>query len=491
MQAKRRPVYVQELRLNRLPPDPSSVQPNRYALLTGATGLVGQYLMRDLIASGLSLAVVVRPTRKESAIERIERIMQRCESDLCRELARPIVLEGDISKSDFGLSESSRGWVSQHCDRIVHNAAILRFVGEDREQEPWLTNLQGTRHAIELARKSQLKHLHYVSTAYVCGDREGLIYEHDFDCGQGFRNDYERSKFEAEQLVRTADCFDTTTIYRPVVIAGDSETGFTSTYHGLYVYLRLFAMFVPQQPRDEKGRIRTNVQIPLNGDEPRNLVPVQWVSKVMCELINNPASHGKTFHLAPDVGYTARQLIEACYEYFDSHGVEFCGADKQARGRESDDDFAKAIYEAVEIYQDYETNDPQFDTSNVKRFAGHIACPTIDAQAIHRFLDFGIEDGWGKRKPLPIDRPSYDQVLKVIGLMNRGGQFEEFGVRILGRGGGDWTIGQENGGIKTSVGWAGPKSKLTTLNSHTAMQLLDPDEEAQIANLPEQQVVLS
>ena len=49
---------------------------SEYTLLTGATGLVGRYLLRDLLSEGTRLAVLVRPCKKQSAAALIEAVMQ-------------------------------------------------------------------------------------------------------------------------------------------------------------------------------------------------------------------------------------------------------------------------------------------------------------------------------------------------------------------------------------------------------------------------------
>ena len=43
-----------------------------YHLLTGATGLLGSYLLRDSLLAGRRMAVLVRPSKSESAVQRIE-----------------------------------------------------------------------------------------------------------------------------------------------------------------------------------------------------------------------------------------------------------------------------------------------------------------------------------------------------------------------------------------------------------------------------------
>ncbi len=45
----------------------------------------------------------------------------------------------------------------------------------------------------------------------------------------------------------------------------------------------------------------------------------------MCRLINNPAAHGRTYHLAPRECITPRSGMEAGYTYYNSTGVQWLG----------------------------------------------------------------------------------------------------------------------------------------------------------------------
>lgn len=371
-----------------------------FAFLTGATGLVGQYLMRDLLLRGVRLAVLARPQKNVSALQRVEEVLNFWEAELGIAIPRPVVFEGDVSADRLGLSDDDYQWLSDHCDKVIHNAAVLRFHSSGQHDEPWRTNLGGTKNVLSLASECDIQHLHYVSTAYVCGNRTEAVLEADFTDQHGFRNEYEQSKFQSELLVRNVEGFDNKTIYRPVVISGDSKTGFTSTYHGLFVYLRLFSMFIPEQARGPDGKILTPVKIPMEGNEPRNVVPVDWVSDVFCELFLNPQAHGRTYHLAPDQCLTPAEVIDACYDYFNSHGAEFCGT--QIPDDHDQPEYAEKIADNLAIYQQYESNDPSFDTTNLKQFAGHISCPPIDTATIHRYLDFGNSRNWGKQQPLKV-----------------------------------------------------------------------------------------
>ncbi len=426
----------------------------RYVFLTGATGLVGRYLMRDLLLKGCHLAVVVRPSKRMDVHQRIEAILQYWERELGMRLPRPIVFEGDVRQPNLGLRADEILWIRKHCDRMIHSAALLQFERTAANDEPWCTNFGGTRNAVNLARLANIAEFHYLSTAYVCGKRETPVFEDELECGQDFRNEYERSKYEAEKLVTGAKHFDSTTIYRPAVIVGDSKTGFTSAYHGLYLYLRLLCTLVPQQKRNERGVIETPIRLPMNGDEPRNLVPVDWVSRVVSHIFCTPAAHGRTFHLAPNKCVTPREIIDYCYTYFNSCGVEFCGSNATRTG---DSDFAKRFFENVSIYESYETSDPHFELHNLEKFAGQFECPKIDQEMILRFIEFGQANRWGKRREVVPDvERCFDSQLtyvaksasRVLGRIETagGGPLVRFGLDIRGPGGGQWQMTATSGG---------------------------------------------
>ena len=118
-------------------------------LLTGATGQVGRYLVRDLLLKGQPLAVLLRPRGDQTAGDRLDGVLGYWERELGRPLPRPVCLEGDVALPGLGLDAATRRWVARHCDALLHNAASLTFVGADRDKDPWLTNLTGTAHVLD------------------------------------------------------------------------------------------------------------------------------------------------------------------------------------------------------------------------------------------------------------------------------------------------------------------------------------------------------
>ncbi len=116
-------------------------------------------------------------------------------------LPRPVVIEGELGEVDLGLDGGDLRWISRHCRSVIHNAANLTFHSNGRDSEPWLSNLEGTRRILDLCRTAGISQFHYISTAYVCGLRQGRVLETELDVGQTPGNAYEHSKIEAEKLV--------------------------------------------------------------------------------------------------------------------------------------------------------------------------------------------------------------------------------------------------------------------------------------------------
>lgn len=364
-------------------------------LLTGATGLLGRYLLRDLLNAGVPLAVLVRPDKHHAAHERLDRLLAHLEWTFGQPLPRPVCLAGDVTRPGLGLSGADRGWAARHCARVLHDAASLAFHGTGEHAEPWRTNAAGTANLLRFSRDVGLREWHYVSTAYVCGDRPDVVSESDAPLGPAFRNDYERSKGEAERLLRSADWLDARTVYRPAIVVGDSRTGYTSTYHGPYRYFH-FVWLLRQAARlDAAGRWTLPLRLTLTGDERRNFVPVDWAAAAVTAIVRDPRLHGRTYHLAPAEPLTTRALERSLADYFGFTGPSFVGPD----GLRDDDrnELERVFYDAVGQYEPYWSREPWFDCSNVRSALPQLPCPVLDAPLLRRLLDFAIGARWGKR----------------------------------------------------------------------------------------------
>ena len=423
-----------------------------YTLFTGSTGLIGQYVLRDLLLEQEQIAVIVRPSHRRAAEERIEAILQHWEREFGKQLSRPVCLAGDLSQPYCGLTSESRQWVRKNCDSMLHNAAVLVFQGLDKAGEPWKTNVEGTRTVLNLCRDLDISTMHYVSTAYVSGRREGVILEDELDMGQSFRNDYEESKFIAESMVRDANFFQHCTVYRPAVVSGDSVTGFTSTYHGLYLYLHLAALLAKKYQPDENGIIHIPFRVNSTGEEKRNIVPVDWISTVICDLFLNRKAWGKTFHLAPEQGITPKHIIESANRYLKVEGVVFVGPNGVPLDEMNS--YERLAYEQMSVYEEYDHSDPTFDMTNLKTYSRYFQSPKIDELMIQRYVQFAEQDRWGRKKTQAPDVAVWakDVLTDLIGRSIKNELCEQYGSHDLehvngqlnlnayGPGGGQWSL---------------------------------------------------
>jgi thioester reductase-like protein len=359
-------------------------------LLTGATGLLGQYLLGELLAAGRRVGVLVRDAPGRGAADRLDELLTALDGRLGRRLPRPTLLVGDLADG-LNLAAGERSWLSRQCGAVLHAAASVSFrPGPDGE--PWQTNLEGTERLHRICRRAGVAEWHHVSTAFVCGRGNGAIAEGDLDPGQGFHNPYEQSKYEAERFLRR-EGGPRLTVYRPTVIVGDSRTGHTSTYSGFYRFLELAARLAEKPPAAAAPRYLP-LRLPARGDEPCELVPVDWVSRAITKLIARPAWHGRTFHLTATAPVPSGLIYRVAIEELGLSGVELAGAGGVTDPSRLEEMFLEGLRE----YWPYLAGCPAFARANVAAALPNVPAPTVDAPLLRRLIRFAIADGWGRNR---------------------------------------------------------------------------------------------
>jgi nucleoside-diphosphate-sugar epimerase len=416
--------------------------------------------------------VLVRPTKRASGRERIDAILSRCEGELQTSLPRPVVLEGELTKENLGLDEASLRWISRHCQSVFHNAANLTFHSVGRSSEPWLSNCLGTQRVLELCKTTGIRQFHQVSTAYVCGRREGRVLETELDVGQQVGNDYEQSKIEAEKMVRAADWIDSPTVYRPAIIVGDSQTGYTATYHGFYVLVKLAHTLVSRMVLGSTaGRLLVQ-GLGLKGVECKNLVPVDWVSQVITRIFSHREHHGRTYHLASQRPPTLTLIADVIQRAVETYSEL---ADEEDMFVADGSWFLDSFRNQMEIYHSYWRDDPHFD--NTQQFAAApIPCPDMDAAMLMRLAKYAIQGNFGKTRERAV-RPDFDVCSHMRGLDHNGDPLIPnlvgrhcLGLDVRGPGGGQWKLLLHNGRLTEAEDGLGPQCsavfKLDTRTFH-------------------------
>ncbi|TWU18670.1 SDR family oxidoreductase [Allorhodopirellula heiligendammensis] len=473
-----------------------------YVILTGATGLLGEYLIRDLVAKGVSLAVIARPSRNLSADQRVAAICRRWQRLSGQALPRPVVLEGHLNEPGWGLSRDQHRWIANNCDCLLNNAASLEFVAASREAEPWKTNFHGTERMLELAENWGIADLHHVSTAYVCGRRTGKILETELDEGQQFGNDYESSKCASELMVRAAsDCFESTTILRPAIITGDYYTGYTSTFHGLYAPLKIAASLLHRAPLFEVSEQSLVATLGLSGDEEKNFVPVDWVSNAISSIVCDRDLHGRTYHLTAERRTSCELLADEMHEVFSEHALEVLWQEvekskasrKFANGKptspKEEPTFSVETMQAsfrsqMEIYQAYWRNDPVFDRTQLTAALPHLPPPAVDRECIRRLCRYALKKNFGWPRP-PVVMPAFNAAAK---LRSQGFHSQpqatsdvrpsDLNLRILGDGGGDFAVRFSPDNAEATwvnAGFDVNQTRTCVMSAATLQRLIDED----------------
>jgi nucleoside-diphosphate-sugar epimerase len=268
---------------------------NETVFVTGFPGFIASRLVKRLAAEGAQFILLSQPAFLATA---------RAEaSDLAGELGVPVerfrIVEGDITKPGLGLSTVELERARQEATTIFHLAAIYDLaVSSDVASH---VNVEGTLNVSLFAKSvKNLRRYHYVSTCYVAGKREGLIMESELHHDTGFRNHYEETKYLAELEVEALKSELPITIHRPAVVCGDSHTGETAKYDGIYYLIH----YLRKWPA---GLTLLNIG---NSEVRLNLVPVDFVIDAMVALATDDRAVGATVQLADPAPLTTHQLFD-------------------------------------------------------------------------------------------------------------------------------------------------------------------------------------
>lgn len=295
----------------------------RTMLLTGATGFLGmEVLARVLEQTDQDVIALVRGEDDAAAQARVDELLTTLVAPGSRPRpGRVRALAADLEAPGLGLPPAARQQIAAEVSAVVHCAASISFTLplEDARR----INVEGTREVVKLALQAQqhgvLERFVHVSTAYVAGDRIGLVSEHDGDVGQGFRNTYERTKLEAEEVVRESGL--PAAIVRPSVIVGDSVTGWTQTFNVIYWPLQAFARgLFPTVPADPSACL--------------DIVPVDVVADALLELLRGPVRGGNFHVVSGDEAPTNARLATMAAEAFDAEPPRFVRPGEDARAEQ-------------------------------------------------------------------------------------------------------------------------------------------------------------
>ena len=406
-------------------------------LLTGATGLIGRYLLADFSRSRLPVAVIVRSSRFRSANERIESVFVGLERRFGRSFVRPVVLEGDLTQAHLGLSRDQQDWVARNCGRVLHSAASLSFkpAVEHSDGEPYRTNVEGTERLLKFCSEAGIREWHYVSTAYVCGLRTGHVREDERFVGQTFANDYEKSKVTAENLLAESSEVHSLTVYRPSIVI-DEDSGSSLSDKSLYNTFSTYLMLAKKFGLPERGEWLK--LLGLSGHERKNVVRADWVARMIIQILRHPTLHNRTYHLTSQAGISVADIDQGFRDVVKASGIEPLPKHIEL----STEAMSRLAKPFVEVFANYFRDDPVFDQANIddaRKVCGESTCPEVttdDIQALSR-------DQMNARASIANDAVESTAVrIPFHGLATWAHIAHQPSVGLIASGprGGDWTI---------------------------------------------------
>ncbi|GAB3004831.1 short chain dehydrogenase [Arenimonas maotaiensis] len=246
--------------------------------VTGATGFIGRFLVGNLLKRKGTVYVLVR----KGSLGKLQDIGARMGWDM----KRVVPVTGDLGKAKLGVSAAQLKMLKGKIRHFFHLAAVYDMTADAESQKT--ANIDGTRHALDLATAIQAGCFHHASSIAAAGLYPGVFREDMFEEAEGLKDPYLKTKHESEGLVRRQNAVPYR-IYRPSMVVGHSKTGEIDKIDGPYYLFTLIKKIRQTLPQwmptlgIEGGRI--------------NVVPVDFVADAMDHIAHKRGLDGHCFHL--------------------------------------------------------------------------------------------------------------------------------------------------------------------------------------------------
>jgi len=209
--------------------------------LTGATGFLGAFILRDLLSRRVEKVLCL--VRAKTAEDGLHRLRDSGEgrgvwSENWVKTGKVEAVIGDLAEGRFGLSETEWDRISTEADAVLHNGAVVHWVFNYAKLRA--PNVLSTVTALDLCATGRPKLFSFISSTSVLDNEaflrksdelvqaggNGLLESDDLECGQtGLDTGYGQSKWVAEKLIMEAARRGLSGwTLRPGYVMGDSKT---------------------------------------------------------------------------------------------------------------------------------------------------------------------------------------------------------------------------------------------------------------------------
>ncbi len=398
----------------------------KIVLVTGATGFLGSAITHKLLVSGYRLRLLIRKRGNralttsfgwEGAFKELilgnqldgylpeqgsmtGGRMWEDESLYNLFLSNVEIFEGDITSRDLGLEKNEYRKLCYEVDEVFHCAAATHFE-KQRADEHLVVNVKGTENMLQFANSDKQKRFHYISTAYIAGKQNGIVYENEMIDEPLFNNEYERSKFIAEKIViKYAKVNDIHyTLYRPSIIVGDSKTGDTCRFDNLYIFAKVL-FSIRNSVIDHKSENLNDITVRVPGipDALINLVPIDYVAEAIVAISKAKKSINKIFHITNPDPLELSELRDLLIPVLGIKGINV-KIDGQIEHKRLSA-IERLFLRHTRTYYSYLFSRLRFDCRNTQSVleSTGIICPAFTRVLAKVLVDFAISQNWGDGK---------------------------------------------------------------------------------------------
>src|SRR5581483_7736038 len=185
---------------------PHRAEDLREVVLTGATGFLGAFLLRELLEqTSATVHCLVRAATPDDGLRRLRANLASYGLWEGRPSDRIVPLVGDLRQPLLGLPRERFEAIAGEMDAVYHCGALVNFAYPYAALKA--ANVLGTQEVLRLACSGRTKVLHYVSSMMIFASAEtapGTVRENDVPKTTRLYTGYAETKWVAERLVTSA-----------------------------------------------------------------------------------------------------------------------------------------------------------------------------------------------------------------------------------------------------------------------------------------------
>jgi nonribosomal peptide synthetase DhbF len=359
----------------------------RAVLLTGATGFVGAFLLRELLRrTDAYVHCLVRAPSAAAGRRRIAEAAAAYRIDIEPDDPRVVACAGDLGAPGLAIGPAVRARLAGEVDMIVHAGAHVHHLSSYTRLKP--ANVDGTHALLRLAAEGIPKRFHYVSTLSVFADEIDRVVTEEtptarerHSTGMG----YSASKWVADRMVahaaaRGGACH----IYRIGRVSGETAGGAANVDDMFY---RLLMSCAALRAFPDDAGLRTN------------LLPVDVVARAIVELALNNGER-LVHHLHHSDGVALADFRRGFDRLFGARGAESAAvplAEWVARARNSTREvpilpYLPALADAKDGHLEHHLTTYQNAATRDELARLGVPIPAIDTAMIERYWRY-LEKG--------------------------------------------------------------------------------------------------